>query len=109
MSTVKHTQGPWRSSISKNNRLQISGDNGRQVCIVWRDEYSEANARLIAAAPELLEALKEVTEWRGSVQSYIEHNVDSGCHSGITNIENCSKCQRTIRALAAITKAEGAQ
>lgn len=73
-----------------------------------------ANMRAVAVEiekqrNELLEALKENIGWRGSVQSYIEQNIDSACHSGITDIENCSKCQRTIRALAAITKAEGGE
>lgn len=39
--------------------LSIGADNG-QVAIVPLDESNEANARLIAAAPELLEAAEEM-------------------------------------------------
>ena len=59
MSEQKHTPGPWRyESTSGSNYARIffsadekDGDNLRGYC-------GEANARLIAAAPELLEALQ---------------------------------------------------
>lgn len=58
---TKHTPGPWKYTISaKHNRPQISGKDGHQICLLWRDGEMEANARLIAAAPELLEALKNL-------------------------------------------------
>ena len=61
MSEVKHTPGPWRyESTSGSNYARIflsaneeDGDNLRGYC-------GEANARLIAAAPELLEALQHI-------------------------------------------------
>lgn len=74
---AKHTPGPW--TIEKHGR----GENGGiaidatdpvdgmdfEVCEVWglHDDrvhcpISRANARLIAAAPELLEALWVITE-----------------------------------------------
>lgn len=57
----KHTPGPW--SRDKNDSL--CSPDGRQV-YVWnsglgnsyRSDETDANARLIAAAPELLEALE---------------------------------------------------
>ena len=74
---AKHTPGPWEASIqrSKDGRdlgWIVEHVNGR---IGWAslayahtnkeadeaDPAREANARLIAAAPELLEALKAVT------------------------------------------------
>lgn len=72
MSAVKHTPGPWHArewqcrgvtSVGRvaDNRVgfeqiaECSG-NGRQVS----NEQEEADARLIAAAPDLLEALKGV-------------------------------------------------
>ena len=55
-----HTPGPWMHVPSGGNHdyLVYPEATGRDVAIV-RD-FSEANARLIAAAPEMLEALKVV-------------------------------------------------
>lgn len=62
---AQHTKGPWRE-------LKIDGDWKR--VIIADDSYGndtialtqEANARLIAAAPDLLEVLKEVADfWAG--------------------------------------------
>ncbi|HHW2860376.1 TPA: hypothetical protein ACUUCQ_005146 [Pseudomonas aeruginosa] len=62
----KHTPGPWEIERYSDGLIQIVGD----VRIVSDDEENvttvveavargdEANARLIAAAPELLEALQ---------------------------------------------------
>ena len=54
----KHTPGPWRSPREPNGK-----GHGWQAGPAWlgTEAYSEetaANARLIAAAPELLESLK---------------------------------------------------
>ena len=65
----KHTPGPWKSWQPKNPENLARGPQGhwevatdsldRRQCVV-QSVYSEANARLIAAAPELLAALEEV-------------------------------------------------
>ena len=67
MSTTKHTPGPWR--VSTANPLQVNTDKGGDsVGVAESQKYNapntfcdpneaEANAKLIAAAPELLEAL----------------------------------------------------
>ena len=68
---TKHTPGPWEA-VSQGMGYGIQGD-GRNHCVaftntascskaalranVTKDEEEFANARLIAAAPELLEAL----------------------------------------------------
>lgn len=62
----KHTPGPWVAHVSK-----VDEDSGNEVMLIRSvdplrgiasfevlDEEDEANGRLIAAAPELLEALK---------------------------------------------------
>lgn len=63
---TKHTKGPWTiKSVSESDiayRIIAECDEENVFC-VWRttDEIqTEANAKLIAAAPELLEALQEV-------------------------------------------------
>jgi hypothetical protein len=60
----KHTPGPWRVQatghsfvVEANTHTEvISVDENGDPCR-W-SEYNEATARLIAAAPDLLEALK---------------------------------------------------
>jgi hypothetical protein len=50
----------WASEHDGHGGIYIGDAEGRQVGFVSRHPDQEANARLIAAAPELLEALKEV-------------------------------------------------
>jgi hypothetical protein len=59
--STQHTPGPWKLCYDG----QIDGPDGRCICRFGWDSYKEftelnnaANARLIAAAPDLLEALK---------------------------------------------------
>lgn len=59
MTNTKHTPGPWRyESTSGSNyaRIFLSADEGADDNL--RGYCGEANARLIAAAPELLEYLQ---------------------------------------------------
>ena len=57
----KHTPGPWRELVTR-----IDDANGYQICHLDLHGKSEAerdaNRRLIAAAPDLLEALKEALD-----------------------------------------------
>lgn len=67
---AKHTPGPWhvryrqkRSDFDGGMPEIVGDENGLPVIadIRWNgenEEYGQANARLIAAAPELLEACK---------------------------------------------------
>lgn len=62
MSESKHTPGPWTIAAGRY-LLAITPAQTKQIAIFdsdddWEDEQ-QANARLIAAAPELLEALEE--------------------------------------------------
>lgn len=50
-----HTPAPW---LSTNHGLTIKTGRGDIVCHVRSGENIDADARLIAAAPELLAALK---------------------------------------------------
>ena len=67
--SAQHTPGPWRSSGSLTIYIEARLGDGwiQEVCSVGPTEadkgYGEqqqANARLIAAAPDLLEALQAV-------------------------------------------------
>jgi hypothetical protein len=61
MSETKHTPGPWKASYDRYERKHsFVGDGMWFGKISWTvtSDRNEADARLIAAAPELLEALK---------------------------------------------------
>lgn len=50
----KHTLGPWEIAVFPDKRIFVENSYGDGVGEV----YDYANARLVAAAPDLLEALK---------------------------------------------------
>lgn len=83
----KHTPGPWKVAGPIGAAIWITDESSNnQIAAVYGKSQTagaDANARLIAAAPELLEALKEVV-----VISDREHTA-------------------WIKARAAIAKAEG--
>lgn len=69
-----HTPGPWlamRGTESTGRQVAdwaVSDNIDAWICTgpTWDDEYEEesfANARLIAAAPEMLEALIAISKW----------------------------------------------
>jgi hypothetical protein len=66
MPTMTHTLGPWKIQRQRFNRTVISAMSGAEIMsliasvhVVGTHEARDANARLIAAAPALLEALRE--------------------------------------------------
>ena len=56
------TPAPWRVEENRSfNGVMIASSKGKQFATVWgKTSKAETNAILIAAAPELLEACKEV-------------------------------------------------
>ena len=59
MSAAKHTPGPWHIARFEASTVEIRNDRGLTVAEVGdSSQEDEANAHLIAAAPELLEALR---------------------------------------------------
>lgn len=58
----KHTPGPWTVARNTDDGLDIISSDEVTYVEVALDVRTEADARLIAAAPDLLKALKEV-EW----------------------------------------------
>ena len=76
---INHTPAPW----SRNSDDDIHDANGDVVCGANGPtaEEQEANARLIAAAPEMLEALREIAK----LASGISRRADArriGCEAG---------------------------
>ena len=66
----KHTPGPWTfyddSNDGKTNRIEIVAI-GKTVARIYHSVPSEdlPNARLIAASPDLLDALKQAVKLNG--------------------------------------------
>lgn len=88
-----HTSGPWMIapvSAEGNRKIFGAGDKGNHVCTVWhkgkpgydgsRPEEAEANARLIAAAPELLAALERLVGQFGPIGA-ADHGYDAWVHA----------------------------
>jgi hypothetical protein len=79
MSESKHTKGPW-TFIDHQGYNTIEGQGEMIACIPTREDFranfktdeGQANRRLIAAAPEMLEALENlITELNesGAIES----------------------------------------
>lgn len=72
---TKHTPGPWH--VSDNNvQWEILNENKNEIaCVLTSDIPNDdeifANAKLIATAPKLLEALQNLLTWR---EGTINHN-----------------------------------
>lgn len=64
MSENEHASGPWKTEDSRgrgNNLLRVVDAQGRGIANIRATIHAQANARLIAAAPEMLEALLAFT------------------------------------------------
>src|SRR5256885_12000685 len=59
---ARHTPGPWEVNVAPRGKdvPQVSVSGETAVCILSENGDEEANARLIAAAPDLLTALQAV-------------------------------------------------
>jgi hypothetical protein len=66
----KHTDGPWLIDVANYHAGHIATvDHNGHVMEIWSETWPKSedgpgNAKLIAAAPELLEALQDL--WRAS-------------------------------------------
>ena len=91
---MNHTPGPWtvNGNIGRKSELGIMADAA--PCIIatmgnqkeWPAE-AEANARLIAAAPDLLAALQEAREAIGVALDMAQrHNPDTGTYHSVEPI-----------------------
>lgn len=66
---TKPTPGPWTVEAPDERPIILSGDGGMVADMIEREDSREtqANARLISAAPDLLEALEMLREtWTGT-------------------------------------------
>ena len=107
MSEAKHTPGPWKAVYysGDNNRptvvRKVSGRADNPVCVIAKlfthhgETETEANARLIATAPELLAACKAVVDAWHANDSNFERELNKGTPTWLAE------------ARAAIAKATG--
>lgn len=109
----KHTPGPWkvlRDAVFHVETAYADQEYSGNICTVYEGTgmpkvMAEANARLLAAAPEMLEALKELAA-RFEVQG-AKPNKDWPCLCNECVDSKDDTCRHT-RARAAIAKAEAA-
>lgn len=86
----KFTPGPWVADGSESTTATwVNGGDGKRVCTMRPSVKDWGNARLIAAAPELLEALKDALKDLEALSPW----------------DSAPVCARKARA--AITKATG--
>lgn len=107
---MTHTPGPWKAYQKQGTqgqglpqwRIHGPGVTGSvatvdfdliQPTITKQNENASSNARLIAAAPELLEALKDCIEWLD--------------RTGESVSEGGKEYEYVTKAREAITKAKG--
>lgn len=93
MSEAKYTKGPWGIYVIKTDDVVVRKmfPDGTECCQIARVKAGFADARLISAAPELLEAL--------------QYMVDVVDFSGTASPEAMAKARTAI----AIAKALGEQ
>lgn len=84
MADTKHTSGPWLVA----DRTHVYTAGLQLVAVVQHSRGSEADARLIAAAPDLLAALQAMCDEQNEMQGHVS-------------------CATYDKAYAAIAKATG--
>lgn len=113
--STKHTKGPWvwsdkfKTFDNERNTWSLLGEGGYGILSCDGDANSpqclgasgEANARLIAAAPELLEALKLVTDVYAAMRETLSSKYPADGWSAETMTIDAAR--------AAIAKATGEQ
>ena len=108
-----YTSGPWvrveqdepdRQLIEYEGNIELVQQSGFRIATVWRTprEDAEANARLIAAAPELLEALTEAV-----IALEIWHGMDLDDDTAKAAWELYQASPEMQKINAAIAKARG--
>ena len=111
---MKHTPGPWEAKTVTSDHVlapTVWSKNG-QIAVVGpsTDHYEvmNVNARLVAAAPEMLEELKSIVRTITTAENLLDTASDKRSKNTITIQEYRSLMQSFRRdAQKAIDKAEG--
>jgi hypothetical protein len=99
---TKHTPGPWKTEPNHDNiieqnkegRTNIRSANDWNIARVWEgstdseftQEQSYANARLIASAPTMLNALIEAEKLINSIRQYMPKSIQNADRFNFENI-----------------------
>lgn len=109
---TKHTPGPW--SVDPNAPEYVTEDaTGYQIANTVQGDHmepvSEANARLIAAAPELLDALERAQGVINALAAMAQkHNPETGYYNDLNPYEVAGMLLPVHGPIAdAIAKAKG--
>ena len=104
---TKHTPGPWVVAEGDSNGQAVVRNADIEIATCWHhcvdgiEREMRANARLIAAAPELLAALDDLAEMCQQSRKYIVLSDDGGMDA------YNSTAEAILAARAAIAKAKG--
>lgn len=108
----KPTAGRWAIHEAGSDTPTVCAEHGDETCEIVAElpevekrshETTLANGRLIAAAPELLEALRTFVEQAKSYHHSTGHEVEGATMHGACD----SLCEAIPAGEAAIAKAEG--
>lgn len=109
----QHTPGPWEIGAPNYHHIQVKTEKG--LVLIGSVAYSnhlgknecDANARLIAAAPELLAALKEANKRFEEINE--AYNNPAKWPTEATRLDRCFDVAANghDEVVAAIAKAEG--
>jgi hypothetical protein len=101
--TSKHTPGKWKAGDGRPDHKMVWRDDGPGVNYkrIAAHVHNDADRRLIAAAPEMYEALVRLLEASGHVSPF-------GGDASVKTVRLAGKYMEAIdKAHAAIAKAEG--
>lgn len=120
---TKHTPGPWQVSRwyqGKIDQTYVSSAS-KSVCLLMRhdkeepygidQEEEQANARLIAAAPETAEERDRLKETNAELLEALKDSDSSNCWMCKRlnpQHKDCTSCEEHDARLKAIAQAEGA-
>ena len=104
--SAEHTPGPWKinNNVGRKGELGIIADAAPCIIAImgnakeWPVE-AQANARLIAAAPALLEACKKGLKY---IQDQHRNDKNWGCCGNATGDYDCEVCKDIAEIEAAI-------
>lgn len=106
-SHAAHTPGPWTVGIDGNNRVygpDYRGDESGLIAVVYK---GAGNKHLIAAAPELLEALKQLKSRVEELSAVKREGITGAAYDVMTASIGDDITAEFVEAEEAIAKAEG--